>query len=76
MTARQYAKAKARALAVAAAGAFMLSGTSAVWVRPRRDGSFPLYAEAPRKRRKPRRAAARPRAVAPREAVAQIGGAP
>lgn len=65
-----------RTLAVAAAGAFMLSGTSAVWVRPRRNGSFPLYAEAPRRPRKPRRAAARPRAVAPCEAVAQIGGAP
>lgn len=43
-----------RTLAVAAAGAFMLSGTSAVWVRSRRDGSYPLYAEtrAPRGRRK------------------------
>lgn len=65
-----------RTLAVAAAGAFMLSGTSAVWVRPRRNGSFPLYAEAPRRPRKPRRAAAHQRAVAPCEAVAQIGGAP
>lgn len=67
-----------RTLAVAAAGAFMLSGTSAVWVRPRRDGSYPLYAEtkALRGRRKAKRPQA-PRAAEARAAAAcMTGGAP
>lgn len=54
-----------RTLVLAASGAFFLSSASGVWVKRRRDGSFPLYVEqalrgvSKRKRRKVRQYVAR-----------------
>ncbi len=54
-----------RTLILASTGAFMLSSAAGVWVKKRRDGSFPLYVDQQlprvkkRVRRKVRRAVAR-----------------
>ena len=62
---RAIAREMLRTLVLASTGAFMLSADAGVWVKRRRNGTFPLYLDeqlqcvAKRRRRNARRAVAR-----------------